>query len=197
MGYEKLYNDALRISNREAFVTSLTSGMPAAPDHFSRCSRVNGEGPALLGSLPVPVPLAPAAFSERLSDPDVIVLDIRDYNAFGGNHIPGSTHLDLGGNFATFAGWILPADKEILVVADRPENVEIAVTWLRRVGLDGVTSTLDGSLFAWARAGLPTAHVPQFPPLKSTTLPHPPVPPSSSSMSAHRRNTRGFTSRRP
>ncbi len=166
VGYEKLYNDALRITDREAFVTSLTSGMPAAPDHFSRCSRINGEGPALLESLPIPVPLAPNVFSGKISDPGVTVLDIRNYSAFGGNHIPGSTHLDLGGNFATFAGWILPADKEIMVVADRPENVEIAVTWLRRVGLDRVTASLDGSLFAWARAGLPTAHVPQVSPFE-------------------------------
>jgi len=166
VGYEKLFNEALRIIDREAFVSSLTSGMPAAPDHFSRCSRVNGEGPSLLESLPIPVPLTPTAFSDRMSDPGVIVLDIRDYSAFGGNHIPGSTHLDLGGNFATFAGWILPPDKEILLVADRPENVEIAVTWLRRVGLDRVTATLEGSLFAWAKAGLPTAHVRQVSPFE-------------------------------
>ncbi len=166
VGYEKLYNEALRIVDREAFVSSLTSGMPAAPDHFSRCSRINGEGPALLESLPSPTPLAPKAFSSRMSDPGTLVLDIRDYSAFGGNHIPGSINLDLGGNFATFAGWVLPADKEILLVADRLENVGIAVTWLHRVGLDNVGATLDGSLFAWARAGLPTAHVPQVSPFE-------------------------------
>jgi glyoxylase-like metal-dependent hydrolase (beta-lactamase superfamily II)/rhodanese-related sulfurtransferase len=170
VGYEKRFNEALQIKDRQSFVASLTSGMPPAPDHFGRCSRINREGPALLDSLPLPMPLDPPAFSKRMEDPSAIVLDIRDYSAFGGNHVPGSVSLDLGGNFATFAGWILPADGEILLVADRPESVPEAVTWLRRVGLDRVTATLEGALFAWAKAGLPTAHVPQISPFELQDL---------------------------
>ena len=164
VGYEKLYNGALQIREKRDFVTSLTSGMPAAPDHFSRCSRINAQGPALLETLPVPVPLSPRTFREKMQDTGAVVLDIRDYSAFGGNHVPGSFCIDLGGNFATFAGWVLPPDREILVVADRQESVDSAVPWLRRVGLDQTTGWLDGSLFAWAKAGLPTAHVPQVSP---------------------------------
>lgn len=164
VGYEKRYNGALQIREKRDFVTSLTSGMPAAPDHFSRCSRINAQGPTLLETLPVPVPLSPGAFREKMQDTGAVVLDIRDYGAFGGNHVPGSFCIDLGGNFATFAGWILPPDREILVVADRQENVDSAVTWLHRVGLDQIAGWLDGSLFAWAKAGLPTAHVPQLSP---------------------------------
>jgi len=164
VGYEKLYNGALQIREKRDFVTSLTSGMPAAPDHFSRCSRINAQGPALLETLPVPVPLSPRTFREKMQDTGAVVLDIRDYSAFGGNHVPGSFCIDLGGNFATFAGWVLPPDREILVVADRQESVDSAVPWLRRVGLDQTTGWLYGSLFAWAKAGLPTAHVPQVSP---------------------------------
>ncbi|NLI96898.1 MAG: MBL fold metallo-hydrolase [Synergistaceae bacterium] len=164
IGYERRFNEALRIINRDAFVIALTSGMPAAPDHFARCSEINREGPTLVDSLPFPSPLGPRAFSEKMASPETLVLDIRDFSAFGGNHVPGSVNLDLGGNFATFAGWVLPPEKEILLVSDRPEAAETAVTWLRRVGLDRVTATLEGSIFAWAKAGLPTAHVPQVSP---------------------------------
>ncbi len=166
IGYERRFNEALGITDLEAFVNSLTSGMPAAPDHFTRCSRINREGPALAASLPFPAFLNPGDFSEKMASPESIVLDIRDYSAFGGNHIPGSINLDLGGNFATFAGWILQPEKEILLVSDRPENVDAAVTSLRRVGLDRVTATLEGSIFAWARAGLPTSHIPQVSPFE-------------------------------
>jgi glyoxylase-like metal-dependent hydrolase (beta-lactamase superfamily II)/rhodanese-related sulfurtransferase len=170
IGYERRFNEALRKTDREAFVHSLTSGMPAAPDHFGRCSRINREGPVLVASLPLPVFLDPSSFSEKMASPETIVLDIRDYSAFGGNHIPGSINLDLGGNFATFAGWILPPEKEILLVSDRPETVEAATTWLRRVGLDRVTAALEGSIFAWAKAGLPTWHVPQISPFELQDL---------------------------
>ena len=166
IGYEKLYNHAVLLGEKESFITSLTSGMPAAPDHFSRCSRINGEGPALLDELPPLVSLSPSAFSQKMAEPDVLVLDIRDTGAFGGNHVPGSIHLDLRGNFATFAGWILPPESEILIVAECPESASEAITWLRRVGLDRATSTLEGSVFAWSKAGLPTSHVPQLSPFE-------------------------------
>lgn len=164
VGYERLFNGALQIRGKRDFIASLTSGMPAAPDHFSRCSRTNAQGPALLETLPTPVPLSPGAFRDMMRKTGASVVDTRDYSSFGGNHVPGSFCLDMGGNFATFAGWVLPPDREILVVADRQENVDTAVLWLRRVGLDQVTGWLDGSLFSWARAGLPMAHVPQVSP---------------------------------
>jgi rhodanese-related sulfurtransferase len=90
------------------------------------------------------------------------VLDIRGYEAFGGQHVPGSYHIDFGGNFATFAGWILPPDKDILIVADSFDQAQQATVWLRRVGLDRVVAFLDGGMFGWATAGLPIDRVEQL-----------------------------------
>lgn len=170
VGYEKITNGSLLVKEKSSFIESLTTNMPAAPDHFSRCSRVNGKGPVPLDELPPPLALSPEAFNKRLSDPGVQVLDVRDTNAFGGNHIKGATHIDLGGNFATFAGWVLPPDREILLVADRSGDVDMALTWLRRVGLDQVAGTLEGSMFAWTKAGLPTGHVSQISPFELPEL---------------------------
>ena len=162
IGYEKNYNYALRIPDRQEFIRRLTTGMPAAPDHFSRCSETNRRGPARLKSLPVAVPLDPLAFLRRAEGAGTVVLDIRPYDAFGGQHVPGSCHIDLTSNFSTFAGWILPPDAEILLVADHWEQVERASILLRRVGLDRVTGYLEGGSFAWAAAGFPLGHVPQL-----------------------------------
>ena len=68
----------------------------------------------------------------------------------------------MGGNFATFAGWILPPDKEILLVALGDTQAEEAAVWLRRVGLDRVAGYPDGGMFEWAKAGLHTGHVGQL-----------------------------------
>jgi len=51
IGYEKRFNPALLIGDEDSFTQSLTTGMPPAPDHFSRCSEVNRLGPALLSTL--------------------------------------------------------------------------------------------------------------------------------------------------
>ncbi len=164
IGYERQYNASLRIKDKNAFVNSLTTGMPAAPDHFSRCSAVNGAGPALLRMLPEPVSLPADVFAERVRKTGAVVLDVRPFDAFGGQHVPGSWNLDINGNFATFAGWTLPADAEILLVAPDESAVRSAAVMLRRVGLDNVFGYLEGGMLGWNVAGLPTEHIPQIDP---------------------------------
>lgn len=162
IGYERRYNAALQIQNQQEFIYSLTHNMPAAPDHFSRCSAINGQGPALMSSFPPLRPLSPAEVQDHLAGGRAAILDVRSYEAFGGQHIPQAYHIDLGGNFATFAGWVLPPEKEWILVTGNESQADEAAVWLRRVGLDSVLGFLEGGMFAWARAGLPLAHVPQW-----------------------------------
>lgn len=164
IGYERRKNPALQILDKHAFIASLTTDMPAAPDHFARCSAINGAGPALLRTLPMPVPLMPEEFAGRAKRGGTVVLDVRPYDAFGGQHIPGSWNIDIRGNFATFAGWTLPADNEILLVAEDEAVIETATVWLRRVGFDKVTGYLEGGMLNWTLAGMPTDHIIQLSP---------------------------------
>jgi hydroxyacylglutathione hydrolase len=162
IGYEKLYNAALQIKEKKKFVESLTTKMPAAPDHFTRCSEINRKGPTLIESLPELTSLDPLEFKNSAEKKDTVVLDTRSYEAFGGQHVPGAYHVDFGGNFATFAGWVIPPDKNILLVSDSAEQAHNAVIWLRRVGLDSTRGFLEGKMHAWANEGLPTNHVGQL-----------------------------------
>jgi rhodanese-related sulfurtransferase len=162
VGYEKLYNSAIVIDDRQQFIASLTTDMPPPPDHFSRCSEINRRGPALVRTLPPPQPLAPQRFREDMIRDDMLVLDVRAYSAFGGQHVPGAYHIDLGGNFATFAGWVLPSERKILLVTDQSAGADEAVVQLRRVGLDQVVGYLEGGMYEWAKAGFATDHVPQL-----------------------------------
>jgi hydroxyacylglutathione hydrolase len=161
IGYEKKYNYAFQIKDREKFIESLTTEMPEAPDHFSRCSNINRKGPPLVKNLPPFIPLDPTSFYGKINKKNTIVLDIRPYEAFGGQHIAGSYHIDFSGNFSTFAGWVLPPDSNFLLVAEASQAEE-AVILLRRVGLDRTIGYLEGGMYEWAKAGLPTEHVPQL-----------------------------------
>lgn len=161
IGYEKRYNRELQNASKEDLIRSLTTGMPPAPDHFSRCSELNRRGPALIEDLPPLRPLEPAAFSAAMDD-STIVLDVRSYDSFGSQHVPMSIHIDLGGHFPTFAGWVLPEGARILLVSEDFEQAEEAVQWAHRVGIDGITHYLDGGMFAWATHGLPTSHLAQI-----------------------------------
>jgi hydroxyacylglutathione hydrolase len=162
IGYEKKYNYALQVKDRNKFIDLLTTDMPEAPDHFSRCSDINRKGPTLVRSLPTLAAMDPASFAKRTQGKNTIVLDIRSYEAFGGQHVPGAYHIDFGGNFSTFAGWVLPPDADVLIVSEGKDQAEAAVIGLRRVGIDRTVGYLDGGMYEWAKAGLSADHVPQL-----------------------------------
>lgn len=160
IGYERKYNYALQIAEKEEFIHALTSHMPAAPDHFARCSEINRAGPTLMRNLHNPAPVAPEDFAQAAGAGRAVVLDVRGYAGFSGMHVPGSWNIDLAGNFATNAGWVIPPGRDILLVADEPRQAEEAALQLRRVGFDNVPGRLAGGMFAWAYAGLPVTRAP-------------------------------------
>lgn len=159
IGYERRFNAALQIKDKIEFIQSLTLDMPPAPDHFSRCSDINRDGPTLQENLPALRAMPPALLQKHMQGQQVLVLDVRTYDAFAGHHIPGSYHNDLNGNFATFAGWVLPPDQDILLITNNLQQVREATNWLLKVGLDRVIGYLEGGMVAWVKSGLTTHHV--------------------------------------
>ena len=162
IGYEKKFNYALNINDRKKFIDSLTHGMPGAPDHFGRCTFINKQGPLKIIDMPPLKELEPFEFSSLAADTSTFVLDVRNFEAFGGQHIPGAYSIDIDSNFPTFSGWLLPPEKDILLVSEGYEQAVEASIQLRRVGLDRIYGYLVGGMYAWVTAGLPTGHVPQL-----------------------------------
>ena len=162
IGFERKYNNSLQPKNLEDFKAYLLDEMPGAPDHFKRCSATNGAGPAIVEELPHVKNLSPKEFDKLIKE-GCLVLDIRGPETFGGCHIPGSINIDIKGNFSTFAGWLLPVDRSLIIIADDPKDVCNALTQLRRVGLDDVKGWLEGGIKAWSVAGLPLDEVRQLP----------------------------------
>ena len=162
IGYEKKYNAPLQIRDKDEFISSLTDYMPPAPDHFSRCNDINRQGPVLVSELPHMKALNTEDFKEMIEKGNVAVVDTRSYLAFGSQHIPDSWSLDSEGNLPTFAGWVLPIDKDILLVSDSFEEAEESNVWLRRVGQDRVVGYLDGGMAGWVTKGYKTSYVTQI-----------------------------------
>jgi glyoxylase-like metal-dependent hydrolase (beta-lactamase superfamily II)/rhodanese-related sulfurtransferase len=162
IGFERRHNPALLIDDREAFIASLTTDMPPAPDHFGRCSAINGKGPALVSSLLSPRAIEPHDFAALVEAGSTVVVDTRSYASFGGQYIAGAFSLNLQANFPTFAGWVVPPDKDILLVTSNSAEVTEAIEWLRRVGMDRTVGFLNGGTPTWATSGLPLKHVPQL-----------------------------------
>ena len=161
IGKEKASNYALRPATREEFVRLLTSELPERPGYFAQDVEINRTGAAPLAELPPLPALSVAEFAERQKS-GAIVLDTRPAIEFGPAHIPGSLHIGLTGQFASWAGIVLGLDKEILILAEDDEKAEESRMRLARVGIEGVRGYLDGGIVAWILAGLPAAQTPQI-----------------------------------
>lgn len=157
IGTEKIHNAAMKVHPERAFVQSFLAEMPEAPDHFTRCSEINRRGAPAVSKLNKVAPCAPEEFL-KLCESGHLVVDTRDQLPFASAHVPGAYGLSLAGNFATFAGWVLPPDKPLLLVTANTGDIPAALKGLYSVGLDNVVGFLDGGMAAWAAAGYKTAH---------------------------------------
>jgi len=164
LGFERIANPYLDPGlTRAAFVDRILGGVPPFPEYYKRMKRVNAEGPPILDGLPGVRPMDVAAARAHVDAGD-IVIDLRDQRAFGAGHIPGAFGIGAGGSVSTWASWVVPYDRPILLVAPSPAAVPDAVRSLVRVGLDEVAGYLDGGVDAWVAAGEPTAGVDQVSP---------------------------------
>jgi hydroxyacylglutathione hydrolase len=156
IGQQREFNYALKPMPREEFVRLMTTDLPEAPRYFARDVAINRGGAEELGDLPEPAALG-ARDVEALQKKGAIVLDTRPAAQYGTGHIPGSLHIALSGQFASWAGALLSPQTPILLVAEDEEQVREARTRLARVGVENVAGYLAGGILEWDRAGLPLA----------------------------------------
>jgi glyoxylase-like metal-dependent hydrolase (beta-lactamase superfamily II)/rhodanese-related sulfurtransferase len=160
IGQQRQFNYALRPMPKEEFIRMMTTDLPEAPAYFSRDVAINRDGASELAELPDPAALA-ARDVEALQKKGAIVLDTRPAAQYGAGHVPGSLHIGLSGQFASWAGALISARAPILLVAEEEEQVREARTRLARVGIDNVAGYLAGGILEWDRAGLPLATMEQ------------------------------------
>ncbi len=77
--------------------------------------------------------------TDQINKFDGIVLDVRTNSEYGAGHVPNSVNIGLGGQFATWAGTLVPIGTAIAVAAENQEQVNEAVMRLARVGHENVT----------------------------------------------------------
>ncbi|HEX5832549.1 MAG TPA: rhodanese-like domain-containing protein [Pyrinomonadaceae bacterium] len=160
IGEQRKYNYALKPMTKEEFVSMMTTDLPEAPAYFPRDAEINRAGARGLSELSPPAALTPEQVYE-LREQLYVLLDVRSAAEFGAAHVPGSVNIGLGGQFAMWAGSLIPLNASIVVVADTRDQVDESVVRLARVGIENVKGYLDGGVENWSRAGFSVASVPQ------------------------------------
>ena len=161
IGQQRRFNYALAPMAREEFVKLVTADLPEAPAYFSRDAALNRGGPGKLADLPAPEPLSPAQVEQKVSA-GAVLLDTRPAASYGTGHVPGSLHIGLSGQFASWAGTLLPPEAPIVFVAEDEDRVAEARIRLSRVGLENVVGYLDGGILAWHESGRSLASTEQI-----------------------------------
>lgn len=141
VGYEKLFNPALRFTDEEEFVEYILSDQPEAPKYFAVMKRVNKEGPNLLRGKGVPEPLPSNSLTSALESGTVI--DLASSNQFSKAHVPGTINIPTT-MLAGWAGWIVDYTKPVFLMADSSQIPE-ATRVLHKIGLDDLRGHFDSS----------------------------------------------------
>ena len=173
VGYEKLANWGLITTDESEFVRMVLDGQPEPPRYFAEMKRINKLGPRVLGELPRPRRLPARALESLLRSGDVVV-DTRAAAEYAVGHVPGTLNIPLNESFTTWAGWLLPYDRDVYLLVDDAgcsHCVDTAVRDLAMIGLDRVAGIVGtDALAAWRAARRPLATVAQVTPAETAAM---------------------------
>jgi hydroxyacylglutathione hydrolase len=163
MGQEKRFNFAFQPATEAQFVEMILDGLPEPPPYFPVMKRLNKQGPQILGGIPTPDNLSVDDLRHAQQD-DKILLDVRPAARFGEAFLAGSLNIGLEPSLPNWAGWAVSYENPIVLIVDDAADVEEAVTWLIRIGLDNVTGYAVADPDAWRAAGLAVESIEQIDP---------------------------------
>lgn len=138
LGHQRKFNYALQPMTKEEFVKIVAADQPEVPMYFPKSAARNLEGSPSLTDLAKPGRLT----SDEIMTFEGVVVDIRRNSEYGSGHVPDSVNIGLGGQFASWAGTLIPIGTPIAVVAETQDQVDEAVTRLARVGHETVSGFL-------------------------------------------------------
>ncbi|HET9399811.1 MAG TPA: rhodanese-like domain-containing protein [Candidatus Acidoferrales bacterium] len=163
IGKEKQFNYALQPMSREAFVKMLTAELPDRPGYFGRDAEINRAGAEEIRELAPLSAFTPEKVQQITSGSNAraVLLDTRPWTDFAAAHIPGSIHIGLSGQYASWAGTLIGLDTPIVLLAEDAERLDESRLRLARVGIERVEGYLDGGIEAWQRSGRPISQTAQ------------------------------------
>ena len=161
IGQQKRTNYALLAKASDEFVHLLTDNLTSAPEYFSQEVTLNRMGAAPLSELSTLAALT-ADDVLRLETEGAVVVDTRVTTEFAAAHVPGSIHISLTGQYASWAARIIGLNTTVILVVEDPEQVNESRMRLARVGLEKVAGYLEEGVSGWVKAGYELESIPQL-----------------------------------
>ena len=156
---ERATNPLLQATDENAFVAQLLGSLGSYPPYFRRLGEINRVGPPLLDGEPKLASLSVDEVWARLAG-GAVLIDARPVGRFAATHVPGAISIPLRPVFASWLGWLGPADRPLIIVADADQDAAEIAWQAAKIGYDNIIGQLDGGMTAWTAAGHDTASIP-------------------------------------
>jgi rhodanese-related sulfurtransferase len=161
IGQELVSNPRLQARDRAAFVEMMRNLNLSMPTHVTEALRTNMSGgkavAQLLAEAAANVPfmsLAELKARVEAAEDDLIVLDVRERDAYEDGHIPGARLLPRGQLELRVNQELPDPTRRILACCELGQVSTLAAATLREMGFM-YTVALDGGMKAWREAGYP------------------------------------------
>jgi glyoxylase-like metal-dependent hydrolase (beta-lactamase superfamily II)/rhodanese-related sulfurtransferase len=161
IGHELAGNPRLQTQDRVAFAEMMRSLNLSMPTHVTEALRTNRSGgkavAQLLAEAAASVPFMSLAELKAHVDAgkdELIVLDVRERDAYEGGHVPGARLLPRGQLELRVNQELPDPTRRILVCCELGQISTLAAFTLHEMGF-GFAVALDGGMKAWREAGYP------------------------------------------
>lgn len=161
LGAEKAGNPRLQKKDRAAFVELMRGLDIAMPQHLTealRCNRTGGKTvKQLIAEAAREVPFMEMQEVLRhieARDPSLVLLDVREKEAYEAGHLPGARHIPRGVLELRADSDLPDPTTRILTYCNFGKVSTLAAATLRTMGYTRVVA-LDGGMEAWRQAGYP------------------------------------------
>lgn len=153
LGYEKLANWAFGIEEEEEFVRAVLEGQPDPPRYFAMMKTINRDGPPLLDTASHQEQLPADRLARVLAD-GAMVVDTRAARDFAQGAVRGTVNIPWNRSFTTWAGSVLPYDRDLYLIAGDAAAGEIARE-LAGIGMDRLGGYFDAEVVQERGKGAP------------------------------------------
>lgn len=130
---ERRGNVALTTDDEGRFVSDLISGLTAYPAYYAHMGPLNAQG-AAAADLSAPEQVDAAEVTRQIRAGHWVV-DLRPRTAYAGSHLRGTIGIELGPQFATYLGWLIPWGTPVTLLGTQQEVAD-AQRQLVRIGID-------------------------------------------------------------
>ena len=159
LGRERHESPLFSAAGEDAFVRTFLDGLGTFPPYFLRLRTVNQRGVRLYGVNPPG--LAPLSVEEFRGQKaaGAIVIDVRPFGDFARGHLSDALSIALRPAFASWLGWIVPAERPLVFVREPDQDGRDLVDQCLKIGYENLVGELQGGMDAWRGAGLPVSTI--------------------------------------